>query len=168
MKTFYEFIYCYCGCGFTRSKFKIVGNREFRTIKRYFIKGHENVGKKYSKERKQKISKAHIGKILSTETRQRISKSHIGLRMGELNNMWKGNQVGYSGLHRWIGKYFPKPKDGLCQMCHQVPLEEAANITGILNREFKNWAWFCYKCHKLFDNIIERNLRIPQYIRNNK
>lgn len=124
-----EFIYCHCQCGFTRSKYDING-REYR-----FIKGHENRGRKYSEEQKKKM---------------------CGKCMGENNGNWRGDKVGYLGIHAYVRRHFPKPKDGLCQMCRQVPFREAANITGILNREFKNWAWFCALCHHEWDNIYER------------
>ena len=110
----------------------------------------------FSEEHRRKIGDKHRGKKLSEEHRL-IALQNLKPRYGENNNFWKGDDVGYIALHQWIWRNAPKPKDRSCQMCHQVPFREAANITGILNREFKNWAWFCRKCHKLFDNIIERN-----------
>ena len=89
-----------------------------------------------------------------------MSNSKIGIRTGELNNKWKGEDVGYSGLHKWIRGYLPKPE--FCHLCRTNKPKEVACITGVYNRELKNWAWFCVKCHKLFDNIIERNLRSRQ------
>lgn len=35
--------------------------------------------------------------------------------------------------------------------------KDLANITGIYNRDFRNWRYMCRKCHIEFDNIIERN-----------
>ena len=72
--------------------------------------------------------------------------------IGEKHHGWKGENVSYYGLHRWIRRNMSKPKDGLCELCHQVQFREAANLAGIYNREFKNWAWFCHKCHMKWDN----------------
>ena len=97
----------------------------------------------------------------SEETRRKISETKkknpcFGKFANENHPRWKGDDVSYDGLHYWIRKHFPKPEDGLCMLCHQTPLRQAANLTGILNREFKNWAWFCIPCHKKYDNIIPR------------
>lgn len=120
------------------------------------------LGKKLSEETKQKISESKKGSKHSEETKQKMSESKIGEKnpqFGKINEMgahWKGDDAGYCAIHQWIWKHFPKPEDGLCMLCHQTPLREAANITSVLNREFKNWAWFCFKCHRHWDNNAGR------------
>ena len=126
-----EFIYCACGCKKTRSK----NSKHRKGQDTRFIIGHARKGKSNSEGHNQIIRNSQTGKN---------------------NSVWKGDDVGYTSLHQWIWRNFPKPEDGLCMLCHQVPFKEAANITGILNREFKNWAWFCHKCHKHYDNIAAR------------
>jgi NUMOD3 motif-containing protein len=135
-----EFIYCFCGCQKTRPKYDRYG------YERKFIKGHTQKGKKRSAETKQKLSDVRKGE----------NNPMFGIT-GKSHPCWKGDKVGYSGLHLWIRKYFPKPQK--CQMCKEKIPEDVANITGIYNREFKNWAWFCTKCHYIFDNLLERNLK---------
>lgn len=44
-QSFYEFIYCYCGCGKTRSKYKIRNGLELKCEPRFYIGGHQNIGK---------------------------------------------------------------------------------------------------------------------------
>lgn len=82
-------------------------------------------------------------------------KKNIGnAQLGEKNHGWKGNNITYKSLHKWIRRNFPKPD--LCQLCKQIPPREIACITGIYDRELKNWAWFCIPCHRKWDNIIPR------------
>src|SRR5215211_6957289 len=88
--------------------------------------------------------------ILSKEERMKIRLS----KLGEKNKMWKGDKVGYEALHDWVIKRKPKPE--YCEICFKVPPYDLANITGILNRELRNWGWFCRKCHMYYDNIIQR------------
>lgn len=156
-----EYILCGCGCGQKLYPF------DSRGRPRRQIKGHSMKGKKPSQEHIQKLSEVRkqiflgennpfYGKKHSEETRKHWSKIRKGQQTNELHPMWKDNNVKYDGLHKWIRRHFPKPD--LCPMCKEIQPREVACITGIYNREFKNWAWLCTKCHKLFDNIIERNL----------
>ena len=49
-----------------------------------FPKGHKiNLGKKYSEERRQNISKALTGRKISEEWREKLSQSHMGNRQSE-------------------------------------------------------------------------------------
>lgn len=124
-----EFIYCGCGCGKTRSKY----NKNGRESK--YINGHNWKGKKHTETTKQKMKE--LGK-------------------GENNANWKADNISMWGLHKWLRENISKPK--LCPMCKQKPPRDMANITGFYNRDVQNWTWLCVRCHKYFDNIIERNL----------
>jgi hypothetical protein len=42
---FIEFVYCKCGCGKTLSKYRIRNGRPVKSETRYYIKGHENIGR---------------------------------------------------------------------------------------------------------------------------
>lgn len=176
-KNYVEFIYCECGCQKTRPKYDRDNNI------RLFINGHFCRNKKRSEKSKRKQSESRIGKYVgtnhpmygkthSTDTKIKISLSRKGKYTGPANHYygkvrpeikgyknpsWKGDKVGYYALHRWLGNYFPKPE--LCQICKKKPPNELANITGIYNRDFCNWMYMCFKCHKIYDNIIERNLK---------
>lgn len=169
-----EFIYCYCGCRKTTWKY------DSRGRERHYIKGHAWIGRKHSDESKKKIGQSskgrertpdsiikqiesHKGYRHSEETKQKISKSHFGKTLtketlekitGKNNHNWTGDNVGYGSLHDWVRRYFPKPEK--CHMCKEKPPKDLANISGVYNREFKNWAYFCARCHHLFDNIYER------------
>jgi hypothetical protein len=145
-KTSVEFIYCGCGCGKTTSKYG--GNGMIRR----FRKGHQNIGKKYPEDHKLNISKSKKGKKLSDEHRliciQNLPKKDL---TNEKHPLWKGDNVSNKGLHKYVRRHFQPPEK--CQLCNQNPAKELANITGIYNRELKNWAYFCHICHKHFDNV---------------
>ena len=117
-----EFIYCGCNCGKTRSRVNSSGN--IRT----HLAGHGIKGKHHSEEHRKNLSEA---------------------QRGEKNHRWKGDNAGYEALHHWVRKHFWPT--GLCQMCMLVPPRDLACITGIYNREFKNWRYYCRSCHKIFD-----------------
>jgi hypothetical protein len=141
-----EFIYCACGCKKTRPKYDKRGRL------RYFISRHETRNR--SEESKRKLSESKKGHIVTEETRRKISISLTGLT-GEKSRNWKSDNVGIGALHEWVRRYYPN-KPELCEICHKIPPKDLANITGIYKRDFKNWGWFCYHCHRKFDNIDER------------
>ena len=119
-----EFIYCACGCGFTRPK------RGTDGIIREFIYGHQNRRRLHNEEHKRKISMSLLG-----NTRN-----------------FKGNNVGYHALHHWIRKYLPSSK--ICQICNKIPSYDLANITGTYNRDFSNWKYLCRSCHMTLDGRL--------------
>jgi phage gpG-like protein len=134
-------ILCECGCDNKLWKYNKQG-RETR-----FIIGHNSRIRKHSEETKLKISKSGKGLKRTEETRKKMSS--------ENNHNWKGDDVSYTALHKWIKRHFPKPEK--CQLCQNVPPMQLACITNIYNRELKNWAWFCIRCHQKWDNIGIRN-----------
>lgn len=86
-----------------------------------------------------------------TNNLKRLSK------LGKKNPMWKGNNVGYFALHEWVRSRKQKPL--LCEMCNKKPPLDLANITGIYNRDSKNWKYICRRCHMVSDGRI-KNLRV--------
>lgn len=97
------------------------------------------LGKKHTKEHIEKNKLAHLGQSnpfkgiknrYSQETIKRMSLAHLGQRTGENNPNWRGDDIGYGHLHKWIRKY--KPKSDVCENCGiktNKPLD-AANISG--------------------------------------
>ena len=110
---------------------------------------YEGSGKKYcslSCSYKSKIGYTH-----TEETKQLQSK----VKLGNKNPNWKGNNVGYNALHRFVERRLRKPK--FCQNCKKVPPYDLAN-KGIYNRELKNWWWLCRHCHMKIDGRL-KNLK---------
>ena len=55
-----------------------------------------------------------------------------GEMVGENNNKWKGNLVGYFGVHAWI--YRQLGKADICEDCGSVKNVQWANISGKYKR----------------------------------
>lgn len=72
-------------------------------------------------------------------------------QLGEKNHMWKGDEVGYSGVHAWVRSRLGTPQ--YCAKCqsHEPQRYEWANISGNYKREIDDWIRLCTKCHFLFD-----------------
>jgi len=68
---------------------------------------------------------------------------------GKLNTYWKGDDVGYCGIHRWVERYKLKPK--YCECCGKVPPYDLANISGEYKRDLDDWEWLCRRCHMTKD-----------------
>jgi hypothetical protein len=73
--------------------------------------------------------------------------------MGDKNASWKGDNVGYGTLHQWVRKHNIRPS--LCQICDKKTRLDLANITGIYNRDFKNWMYLCRRCHMSQDGRLD-------------
>ena len=70
-------------------------------------------------------------------------------KSAENNGNWRGNDVGYGGLHLWINRH--KPESKVCEHCERnLPLE-AANISGEYKRDINDYVWLCHFCHRQFD-----------------
>ena len=90
------------------------------------------------------------GKHLSEEMKKRISLTMKNKTKAEKNPMWKGDSVGYSALHIWIRRNLKIPKH--CQICKKIKPLDLMNVTGIYNRDMKNWKWGCRECHIHLDH----------------
>lgn len=83
-----------------------------------------------------------------------------GRILGEKNINWLGDDVSYSGLHRWLRRHISKPN--VCPGCKRSVSLEMVNITGFYTREFKNWQWLCRRCHMTIDGRI-KTFMIPRF-----
>lgn len=92
-----------------------------------------------------------------------MPKGYKGFQPEELNPMWKGDDVGYEGLHGWIKTHLKKPKE--CQACFKEKRLDLANISQKYFRKISDWEWLCRKCHMAKDgrrkNLIFRNKYLP-------
>lgn len=84
----------------------------------------------------------------TTSLRGRTRKDFIG----ERNPSWKGDHVGYHGLHRWIIKQLGKPCK--CKHCGKdYGRFMWADKSGEYKRELEDWIRLCYSCHHKYDQI---------------
>jgi hypothetical protein len=70
---------------------------------------------------------------------------------------WKGDNVSYKGLHKWVRDHLPQPE--LCQSCNLVTSYDLANITGKYTKDFSNWKYLCRPCHIVLDRMIDMSGR---------
>lgn len=74
---------------------------------------------------------------------------------GEKSYNWKGDSVGYAGLHQWIKKQWGKAK--LCEgeNCKGNSARfEWANRSGKYKRVRSDWLQLCSSCHHIRDNLV--------------
>lgn len=66
---------------------------------------------------------------------------------------WKGEQVGYSALHKWVKKNLGSSTS--CELCPKTNLTGRsigwANISGLYKRDLGDWMRLCKSCHYRFD-----------------
>lgn len=70
---------------------------------------------------------------------------------------WKGDNVGYSGVHIWIKKIYGTPRT--CDFCDIGPDKanfEWANISRKYKRDREDWMRLCQSCHRKFDAAKNR------------
>lgn len=91
--------------------------------------------------------------------REKISKNNARYWLGKKredvadakNSRWKGESVGYNGLHKWIERKLGKPK--YCAYCQITTAKkfEWANISRTYKRDLSDWIRLCTSCHRLYD-----------------
>lgn len=137
------------------------------------------IGKKASDDLRRKLSEVHKGKWLSEHTKKKLSEIHKKLyaenkylqdrlykfEKGDKNHNWKGDAVGYVGLHAWVRRILGRP--GFCSLCKTAEKKKFAwaNISRQYNRNENDWMSLCYSCHKKYD--LQQIKEIEKYERTN-
>lgn len=125
------------------------------------------IGIKLSLSTRLKMSKAKKGctpwnkgkKIHYTPPRA-FKKGHVpwstgkkGIFIEDKARHWKGDEVGYRGIHYWVVKKLGKPSE--CSYCHLRGLQGRkihwANISGKYKGLLTDWVRLCAKCHGAYD-----------------
>lgn len=83
-------------------------------------------------------------------------KNRVSLR-GKDNPSWKGDNIGYFGLHSWINKQLGKASK--CEQCGAVKNVEWANKSKEYKRDLNDWKALCRSCHHVFDDIASKRKR---------
>lgn len=84
-------------------------------------------------------------KPLSEEAKRHLSEIHKGGNVP----WWKGDKVGYRGLHMWIRRERGNPT--FCTHCPSIKNLEWANISGEYKHDIADWLELCRKCHRKYD-----------------
>ena len=73
---------------------------------------------------------------------------------GENHPNWRGDHVGYGGLHSWVSKHFGPPTE--CIFCGSRRFVNWANKSGKYKRDLNDWLVLCRKCHIKYDDVIAK------------
>lgn len=78
---------------------------------------------------------------------------HMPTITGEKNHNWKGDDVSYRALHRWVEGRLGK--SDICNHCGTSGLTGRkihwSNVSGNYLRDITDWQRLCAKCHKAYD-----------------
>ncbi len=76
---------------------------------------------------------------------------------GDKNYAWKGERVGYRGLHQWLMRQLGKPVK--CSDCRKVSerprIIQWASKDGRYPRDPSHYIALCASCHKIYDLKIK-------------
>lgn len=78
----------------------------------------------------------------------------------ENHPMWKGDQVGYVGLHIWIRRRLAKPLG--CNHCGESKPLDLANKSHEYKRDLDDWLWLCKSCHSKYDMTPEKKAHLAK------
>ena len=125
------------------SRLTLIMGRLYLTVGRPFF--GVNMGKYWtmSEEGREKIRQSKMGK----------KNPQYGLRE-EKNQHWKGDNVGYHGVHDWLTRQYGQPKK--CESClldDENARYEWANTSGKYKRDRKDFMRLCKKCHNDYDGV---------------
>jgi hypothetical protein len=70
------------------------------------------------------------------------------------NPSWKGNKVGYSGVHTWIKRNWERK--GICELCGSNRYVDWHNKDKKYTRNRNDWEELCRKCHMKEDGRINK------------
>jgi hypothetical protein len=80
---------------------------------------------------------------------------------GPENPQWKGDQVSYRELHRWVAKH--RTKTGECERCGAEGETQWANKSHKYQRDLADWLELCRKCHRNHDSGPAWGLATQKY-----
>lgn len=103
------------------------------------------------------FSRVRISSLTTGNTRSCgcLQKERVGeagrRKRGKDRYNWKGDDAGYSGVHRWLQRNKPKPK--LCERCGERPVFHLSfNGKGMeWSRNPDDYEWLCVSCHGFKD-----------------
>jgi len=75
----------------------------------------------------------------------------------EKHPRWKGDKVGYYGVHDWITKHYGQPSK--CEACGLNDPKRKyhwANLDLKYKRNIESWRRMCVSCHRKYDNKTKR------------
>lgn len=85
------------------------------------------------------------------------------IQWGEKHWKWKGDKVGYDGIHDWVKLRKGTPRK--CEHCLSTndKYYDWANKSGKYKRDLKDWLRLCRQCHAKFDRGRRKNSQNDKY-----
>ena len=127
-------------------------------------------GKHPSEKTRKKMRMRALERWQDEEYRMNMSIKHKLPRPfieNEKHPGWKGDKVGYSGLHWWIRRKLGSPSN--CKNCGIGGKKiggrwsiEWANKSGEYKRDFNDWIPLCSLCHRRYD-LENKNKTIDNF-----
>lgn len=79
-----------------------------------------------------------------------FKKGHVGFKK-ENSPRWKGDEVGYWGIHSWIKRNYGKASK--CEICGVLGAKryEWASKNHVYTRDISEWTQVCTSCHRKID-----------------
>ena len=99
----------------------------------------------------------------SNETITKMSKFQKERFVNPENHpQWKGDNVGYQGIHRWLRITYGKAYKCENNNCNykNPKMFEWANISGIYKRDRSHYKMLCSSCHKKLDYTEQKREKI--------
>lgn|SRR3990167_5586441 len=113
-----------------------------------FVKGHKQL---LSKKQLLNNSK-YVAGYWKGKKRPDMIGNDFGVGFGPAASHWKGDAVGYSGLHMYVRKIFGTPS--FCELCKTtIPRKYhwARKKKTSVSRRRRDWMRLCVPCHKKYD-----------------
>lgn len=87
------------------------------------------------------------------QTKKFCSTSCLGKsKIGPANHKWKGDDVGYGGLHYWVYARLGKANNCISVTCRKTCMQyQWSNISGTYKRDLGDWQQLCIACHRQYD-----------------
>lgn len=84
-----------------------------------------------------------------------------GENLNEKHPLWKGDKVGYFGLHTWVQRKLGKAKK--CIKCNSEKRVQWANKSHKYKRSLIDWLELCSKCHGKYDSGKNYGLAVLKF-----
>jgi len=119
-----------------------------------FQKGHsafKGAEKGWFKKGKRNNPAGEFKKGHKTDWTDKMKKKAREDKLGEKNPNWKGEDVGYTGVHQWLYKKLGQPN--YCEMCKKSNKKKYhwANKNHTYLRVVEDYMRLCANCHTKYD-----------------
>ena len=100
----------------------------------------------------------------SLAVRQKISRAKLGIATvtRESHGCWKGDNVGYSGIHQWLNSAFGRPVECQNSNCkgRSSTFDWALKRDVEHGRKRENYLRLCRSCHRSYDRNLSFDIAV--------